>query len=122
MASVPQISLFDGHSGADIGSSLDRVETLLLGEVATMIAIVAIALVGFLMLSGRMRFMRSLRLIVDCFMLLGSSTIAALLIGIGDEARRPARIAVDTKNAQPRETFPPSDDSTYSRASVRRYR
>lgn len=119
MAYGPRDSLFDARYKAGISWSLDAAATFVTGDFATSLAIIAVALVGFLMLSGRLVFLQSLRVIVGCFVLFGASAIAALLMGSADETWVPARIAVDTENAQPREELPPSDYSPYSRASAR---
>lgn len=119
MAYGPRDSLFDARSTAGIGTSLDGAATFVTGDMATALAVIAVAMVGVLMLSGQLRVLRSLRVIAGCCVLFGASAIAGLLIETGDEAEAPARIAVDIENAQPREELPPSDYSPYSRASVR---
>ena len=87
-----------------------------------MLAIVAIALVGFLMLSGRMRYTRSLRVFVGCFVLFGASAIAALFTDVGGERSIQVPVAIAAENAQPQRDLPPSKESPYSRASVMRNR
>ena len=49
----------------------------LLGSVATVVAIIAVASVGFLLLSGRIEVRRGARVIFGCFILFGASSIAA---------------------------------------------
>ncbi|NWE54557.1 TrbC/VirB2 family protein, partial [Brevundimonas sp. P7753] len=48
------------------------VQELLLGPVATSIAVIAVAAIGLLMLSGRMNIRRSATVLVGCFILFGA--------------------------------------------------
>lgn len=64
-----------------IGSALGWIEGTLLGTVATAVAVIAVAWVGFLMLSGRIDVRRSTRVIIGCFIIFGASTIAAGIQG-----------------------------------------
>lgn len=59
-----------------ITSTLSWIERTLLGTVATAVAIVAIASVGFLMLTGRIDVRRAVQVILGCFIISGASTIA----------------------------------------------
>jgi hypothetical protein len=52
-------------------------EGTLLGPVATVLAVIAVASVGFLMLTGRTDIRRGARVILGCFILFGASSIAA---------------------------------------------
>lgn len=47
----------------------------LLGEVASGVAVIAIAIVGFMMLSGRLNWRYGATVIVGCFVLFGAATI-----------------------------------------------
>ncbi|WEK46397.1 MAG: TrbC/VirB2 family protein [Candidatus Andeanibacterium colombiense] len=49
----------------------------LLGTVATTVAVIAVAMVGFLMLTGRMDWRRGAIVIVGCFILFGAASIVA---------------------------------------------
>jgi type IV secretory pathway VirB2 component (pilin) len=64
------------------------VQGTLLGTTATVIATIAIAALGFLMLSGRLPVRRGMTAILGCFILFGASTMAASiragLAGVGD--------------------------------------
>jgi type IV secretory pathway VirB2 component (pilin) len=53
------------------------VQGTLLGTVATVIATIAIAALGFLMLSGRLPVRRGMVAILGCFILFGASAMAA---------------------------------------------
>jgi len=49
----------------------------LMGTVATTAAVIAVAAVGFLMLTGRMDWRRGAIVIVGCFVLFGAASIVA---------------------------------------------
>lgn len=55
-------------------------QSTLLGTVATAIAVIAIASVGFLMLSGRIGWHRGAWTVVGCFILFGAPAIASGII------------------------------------------
>lgn len=52
-------------------------EGTLLGTVATVIAVIAIASIGFMMLTGRMNWRHGATVIVGCFILFGAASIVA---------------------------------------------
>jgi type IV secretion system protein VirB2 len=49
----------------------------LMGTVATTVAVIAIAMVGFMMLTGRMDWRRGAIVILGCFILFGAASIVA---------------------------------------------
>ena len=61
-------------SGPIIGA-LHWLEGTLLGTVATVVAVIAVAAVGFMMLTGRMNWRFGATVIVGCFILFGAATI-----------------------------------------------
>lgn len=71
---------YDPASVNVIGAAVQWLDHLLLGSVATMIATVAIASVGFLLLTGRIDVRRGAQVIFGCFIIFGASTIAAGLM------------------------------------------
>ena len=113
-------SLFETQAESGICTSIDWVEALVLGEIATALAVVAVAIAGFMMLTGRVRMAGSFRVILGCFVLFGASSIAAALIDSVGELRQPVQVAFDRETMQPREELLPSEHSPYSRASVSR--
>ena len=58
------------------------VEALLLGQVGTVVAILALAWVGALMLQGRLALRTGLRVVMGCFILFGAPIIAKGLAGV----------------------------------------
>ena len=65
------------------------------GELALVIATIAVAIVGLMMLDGRLDWRRGARVIVGCFLIFGASTISAAFMGIGNDAVpfRPAQMS-----------------------------
>jgi type IV secretory pathway VirB2 component (pilin) len=51
------------------------VQDTLLGQVASGVAVIAVAMVGFLMLTGRLNWRYGATVIVGCFVLFGAATI-----------------------------------------------
>ena len=69
-------------SGGAIPAAVRWVEGALLGSVATAIATIAVASIGYLAFTGRMDFRRAAQVIFGCFILFGAPAIAAGLQGI----------------------------------------
>jgi type IV secretion system protein VirB2 len=58
-------------------AAADWVQGTLLGNLATTAAVIAVAVVGFLMLTGRIEWRRGLTVIVGCFIIFGATAIVA---------------------------------------------
>ncbi len=58
-------------------SAVRWLEGTLLGTVATVVAVIAVATVGFLMLTGRINWRYGATVIVGCFILFGAASIVA---------------------------------------------
>lgn len=63
-------------SGAIIGA-VNWLQGTLLGTVATVIAVIAVASVGFMMLTGRIDWRRGGIVILGCFIVFGAASIVA---------------------------------------------
>lgn len=63
-------------SGVIVGA-VRWLEGTLLGTVATVVAVIAVAVVGFMMLTGRMNWRYGASVIVGCFILFGAASIVA---------------------------------------------
>ena len=63
-------------SGVIIGA-VTWLQDTLLGTVATVVAVVAIAAVGFMMLTGRINWRHGAVVILGCFILFGAASIVA---------------------------------------------
>lgn len=65
-------------------AAIQWIQGTLLGNVATSVAVIAVAVVGFLMLTGRINWRRGVTVILGCFILFGA---AAIVAGIQAAAR-----------------------------------
>ena len=85
---VALLAIFAGHakawaatidpagSGA-IVNAVNWLQGTLLGTVATVVAVIAIAAVGFMMLTGRVNWRHGAVVILGCFVLFGAASIVA---------------------------------------------
>ncbi len=94
----------------------------LLGTVATTACIIAVALVGFSMLAGRLPVRQGARVVLGCFLLLGAPMIASAFGGFWQSrsAPAPAPPAAAAPTGNPRGDLPPVDSEPYAGASLRR--
>lgn len=75
-ASAAHAQSAGGPAGSGpIVSALGWLQATLLGQVATAVAVIAVAMVGFMMLTGRMNWRFGATVIVGCFILFGASAI-----------------------------------------------
>jgi type IV secretory pathway VirB2 component (pilin) len=63
-------------SGVIIGA-VNWLQGTLLGTVATVVAVIAVASIGFMMLTGRMNWRHGAVVILGCFILFGAASIVA---------------------------------------------
>ena len=67
----------DPAGSSPIVAALNWVQGTLLGNLATTAAVIAVAVVGFLMLTGRMDWRRGLTVVIGCFIVFGAVSIVA---------------------------------------------
>ena len=67
----------DPEGSGPILAALSWVEGTLLGNVATAVAVIAVAMVGFMMLTGRLNWRFGATVILGCFVLFGSAAIVS---------------------------------------------
>jgi len=78
LAAVPQSAFAQGadpQGSGPIVAALVWLQGTLLGNVATAVAVMAVAAVGFMMLTGRMNWRFGATVIVGCFILFGAGAI-----------------------------------------------
>jgi type IV secretory pathway VirB2 component (pilin) len=63
-------------SGVIIGA-VDWLQGTLLGTVATVVAVIAVAVVGFMMLTGRINWRHGAVVVLGCFVVFGAASIVA---------------------------------------------
>jgi type IV secretion system protein VirB2 len=76
-AGAAQASLADPQGSGVIVSAVRWLEGTLLGTIATVVAVIAVASVGFLMLTGRINWRYGATVILGCFILFGAASIVA---------------------------------------------
>ncbi|MXP41593.1 type VI secretion protein [Altererythrobacter soli] len=67
----------DPQGSGPIVAALSWMQGTLLGNVATAVAVMAVAAVGFMMLTGRMNWRFGATVIVGCFVLFGAASIVS---------------------------------------------
>ncbi|MEO7179001.1 MAG: TrbC/VirB2 family protein [Allosphingosinicella sp.] len=76
-AASAQQSLSDPAGSGAIVSAVRWLEGTLLGTIATVVAVIAVATVGLLMLTGRINWRYGATVILGCFILFGAASIVA---------------------------------------------
>lgn len=77
VAAHAQDTLSDPAGSGPLVSAVRWLEGTLLGTVATVVAVIAVASVGFLMLTGRINWRYGVTVILGCFVLFGAASIVA---------------------------------------------
>jgi type IV secretion system protein VirB2 len=74
LAQTPDL---DPQGSGILVSAVQWLQGTLLGTVATVVAVIAVAAVGFLMLTGRVNWRYGATVILGCFILFGAASIVA---------------------------------------------
>lgn len=74
-AAIAQTTYGDPAGSGAIVGAVNWLQGTLLGTVATVVAVIAVAAVGFLMLTGRMNWRYGATVILGCFVLFGAASI-----------------------------------------------
>lgn len=69
--------LADPEGSGVLVSAVQWLQGTLLGTVATVVAVIAVATVGFMMLTGRINWRYGATVIIGCFILFGAASIVA---------------------------------------------
>ena len=68
---------YDPEGSGVIVSAVEWLQSTLMGTVATVVAVIAVAAVGFMMLTGRVNWRHGAVVILGCFVLFGAASIVA---------------------------------------------
>lgn len=116
-----QQSLFEAGGGTPMVESARWIEGLVLGEIALVVCIIAVALIGALMLTGRLPLREGARVVVGCFVLMGAPVIAVGFVGGGNgvvkSSALPPLVTVPIERS--RSDLPPAGFDPYAGASLR---
>src|SRR5215211_4533277 len=77
ISAAPAAAAADPQGSGPIVNALMWLQGTLLGNVATAVAVIAVAMVGFMMLTGRMNWRFGATVIIGCFILFGSAAIVS---------------------------------------------
>jgi len=123
--SYAPISLADSPAGSSVlVAAISWLQDVLLGTVATSIAVIAIAAIGFGMLTGRVNIRHGATVVLGCFILFGASTIVSGLryaaSGAGVYNPPPVIVTEPSSPSPPRvqPTRAPAPYDPYAGASV----
>lgn len=75
--SSPAFAQSNPQGSGPIVSAVSWLQGTLLGNVATAVAVIAVAMVGFMMLTGRMNWRFGATVVLGCFILFGAASIVA---------------------------------------------
>ncbi len=75
-----QDSYSDPVGSSVLGAAIRWLQGTLLGPMAVIVAIIAVAAIGFMMLTGRIDMRRAVRVVLGCFIIFGASTIATGIV------------------------------------------
>lgn len=118
-------SLFDAPAVPPIDTASSWVAGALSGSLATALCVVAVALLGVLMLRGRLPVREGVQVVAGCFLLFGASAVAAGLMSAGVGRSGVGRASPDQVRPYTLQTSPPpppADYDPYAGASVRQDR
>lgn len=82
-------SLADPSGSGAVAAAVQWLQGVLLGTVATSVAVICVAAIGLMMLTGRVSFRRAGVVVVGCFVVFGAAGIAAgihTIAGLGGAA------------------------------------
>ena len=118
---VVAASLFDKSSQPAFGPASDWTQAVLGGMLATSLCVIAIALLGLLLLVGRLPIRRGMEVVLGCFLLLGAGLLVAELQHLTGGAARTTGdgreqiiVLADTPSPPP----PPATYDPYAGASL----
>lgn len=74
---IAQVSAEDPQGSGVLVNAVTWLQGTLLGTVATVVAVIAVASVGFMMLTGRINWRHGAVVILGCFILFGAASIVA---------------------------------------------
>jgi type IV secretory pathway VirB2 component (pilin) len=74
---VARASTFDPEGSGVLVGAVNWLQGTLLGTVATVVAVIAVAAVGFMMLTGRVNWRHGAVVVLGCFILFGAASIVA---------------------------------------------
>lgn len=116
-----QPSLFETSGTSPLQVATGWIAELMQGPLVVTLCVIAVALVGFAALGGRLPVRMGVRAVLGCFVVLGAPAIASALMWQGEEPTPQVVYEAPSGVAEPaRPELPPADYDPYSGASLRR--
>lgn len=118
---IALLAVANSTDASALGAAVSWIAGTLLGSVAVGLCIVAVAVVGFMTLEGRILVRQGARVILGCFILLGAPAITAGFLRFWDSEPAPLNSRSPIEQSQmPREEPPAAKYDPYAGASLRR--
>jgi type IV secretory pathway VirB2 component (pilin) len=118
----PAASLTDPPTDSPIADGVNWIQGVALGTTATTVAILAVAAIGLLMLSGRLELRRGITVVIGCFILFGAAGTATILTNVAGVDKQPSRSVSTPPSPQSDQLRPPASEPAaydpYAGASV----
>lgn len=112
-------SLFDTTDSQTIENAGAWVSDTLSGTLAVSLCVLAVAIIGLLMLTGRLPVRDAIRVVLGCSILLGAQTIVAGITGVLDTAAPASQATAVSIPVQPTPSpLPPANYDPYAGASL----
>lgn len=116
-----QPSLFEPSRSSPLQGAMEWITELMQGQLVLTLCVVAVALVGFAALGGRLPLRMGARAVLGCFVVLGAPVIASALMWQGEQPTPQVVYQAESVASEPaRRELPPADYDPYSGASLRR--
>jgi type IV secretion system protein VirB2 len=118
---VVQQSLLASPGASPLVTTTRWIDGVLLGEVALGVGVLAVAIIGAHMLTGKLPLRQGVRVVIGCFVLLGAPVISAAFTDLMDSDMRGTQPEIPTiaELAPTRPEPPPVQYNPYAQASVR---
>ena len=116
-----QPSLFEPSGSSPLQGAAGWITQIMQGPLVVTLCVIAVALVGFAALSGRLPVRMGARAVLGCFVVLGAPVIASALMWQGEKPSPQVVYQAEAVASEPaRPELPPADYDPYSGASLRR--
>lgn len=116
MTALPLSSV--SYDNSALPAALRWIELLILGPLGNGVAVIAVTLIGFAMLSGRVSIRAGVQVTIGCFILFGAPAVARGLLDLARAIPQPAAIPVPPPPLPVAPPRPPVNADPYAGASV----
>lgn len=110
---------FAASGATPIEAAAEGLNAFATGNLAIGLCVLAIAVIGLSMLSGRLSVRNGMRIVLGCFVLLGAPVIAAALMGLAGQGSVVSAAQAPNETSQLRAPLPKSTYDPYAGASLR---